>query len=65
MQSLVAHITMARLLCYLMQMVNRCYGRSEDGSETYSVKPHDLENFKLIIDRFGTDWSKVDNAEDR
>jgi hypothetical protein len=30
-----------------------------DGSETYSVKPHDLEDFKLIIDRFGTDWSEV------
>lgn len=30
-----------------------------DGSETYSVKPHDLEDFKLIIDRFGTDWSKT------
>lgn len=31
-----------------------------DGSETYSIKGHDLEDFKLIIDRFGTDWSKVD-----
>lgn len=31
-----------------------------DGSETYSIKPHDLEDFKLIIDKFGTDWSKVD-----
>lgn len=31
-----------------------------DGTETYSVRPHDLEDFKLIIDRFGTDWSKVD-----
>lgn len=31
-----------------------------DGSETYSIKEHDLEDFKLIIDRFGTDWSKVD-----
>lgn len=31
-----------------------------DGSETYSIRPHDLEDFKLIIDRFGTDWSKVD-----
>ena len=31
-----------------------------DGTETYSVKPHDLEDFKLIIDRFGTDWSKTD-----
>lgn len=31
-----------------------------DGSETYSVKPHDLEDFKLIIDRYGTEWDKVD-----
>lgn len=31
-----------------------------DGTENYSIKPHDLEDFKLIIDRFGTDWSKVD-----
>lgn len=31
-----------------------------DGTETYSIRPHDLEDFKLIIDRFGTDWSKVD-----
>jgi hypothetical protein len=36
-----------------------------DGSETYSIKQHDLEDFKLIIDRFGTDWSRVDNAENR
>lgn len=31
-----------------------------DGSETYSIKGHDLEDFKLIIDRFGTDWSEVE-----
>lgn len=31
-----------------------------DGTETYSIKPHDLEDFKLIIDRFGTDWSNTD-----
>lgn len=30
-----------------------------DGSENHSIKPHDLEDFKLIIDKFGTDWSKV------
>lgn len=36
-----------------------------DGTETYSIKPHDLEDFKLIIDRFGTDWSKVDEEENR
>lgn len=27
-----------------------------DGEETYSVTPHDLMDFKIIIDRFGTDW---------
>lgn len=31
-----------------------------DGSETYSIKQHDLEDFKLIIERFGTDWSKTE-----
>ena len=31
-----------------------------DGSETYSIKQHDLEDFKLIIERFGTDWSKIE-----
>lgn len=31
---------------------------NSDGSETYSILPHDLEDFKIIIDRFGTDWSE-------
>lgn len=30
-----------------------------EGDEIYSVRKHDLEDFKLIIDRFGTDWSNV------
>ena len=30
-----------------------------DGDEIYSVKKHDLEDFKSIIDRFGTDWAKT------
>lgn len=30
-----------------------------DGTENYYIKPHDLEDFKLIIDKFGTDWSEV------
>lgn len=29
-----------------------------EGEEIYSVRKHDLEDFKIIIDRFGTDWSK-------
>lgn len=33
-------------------------GIEKDGEdEKYFVKPHDLEDFKLIIDRFGTEWS--------
>lgn len=29
-----------------------------DGDEIYSVRKHDLEDFKLIIDKFGTEWSR-------
>lgn len=32
---------------------------NEDGTEVYTTKPHDLEDFKLIIDRFGTEWDRV------
>lgn len=28
-----------------------------DGDELYSVKKHDLEDFKAIIDQYGTDWA--------
>lgn len=28
-----------------------------EGKEVYSIKPHDLEDFKYIIDNYGTDWS--------
>lgn len=31
----------------------------EDNSETYYCKEHDYQDFKIIIDRFGTDWSRV------
>lgn len=34
-----------------------------DGDENYSVRKHDLEDFKLIIDKFGTDWSNVARKE--
>lgn len=32
---------------------------TEDGQEKYSIRPHDYEDFKIIIDRYGTDWSKA------
>lgn len=31
----------------------------EDGSESYFCRKHDYEDFKIIIDRYGTDWSKT------
>lgn len=34
-----------------------------DGDENYSVRKHDLEDFKLIIDKYGTDWSNVARKE--
>ena len=30
-----------------------------DGQEKYGINPHDYEDFKIIIDRYGTEWSKV------
>ena len=31
----------------------------EDGTEKYFVKPHDYEDFKIITDKYGTDWGKI------
>lgn len=36
---------------------------NSDGTETYNIVPHDLEDFKLVIDRYGTNWSKTDDEE--
>jgi len=30
------------------------------GEDSYYVRPHDLEDFKLIIDLYGTDWSRTE-----
>lgn len=35
-----------------------------DGSEKYTTNPHDLEDFKLIIERFGARWSEIDSSEE-
>lgn len=34
----------------------------KDGEERYYIRPHDLEDFKYIIDRFGTAWSEVNGG---
>lgn len=31
----------------------------KDGEEKYSINPHDLEDFRYIIDRFGSHWDEV------
>lgn len=31
--------------------------QAPDGSENYNIIPHDLEDFKTIIDKYGTEWS--------
>lgn len=30
-----------------------------DGTEEYTIRPHDYEDFKIIIDRYGTEWGVV------
>ena len=30
---------------------------ADDGGESYNIIPHDLEDFKTIIDKYGTEWS--------
>lgn len=32
-----------------------------DGTETYSIQKHDLEDFKVIVDKFGLEWIKIQN----
>ena len=34
---------------------------NSESDESYYVKPHDLEDFKYMIDTYGTDWDKVDD----
>lgn len=33
--------------------------KKADGSESYSIVDHDIEDFKLILDKYGTDWSRT------
>ena len=37
---------------------------NSQGDEVYSIVPHDLEDFKVIIDRFGTEWISVAEGEE-
>lgn len=45
------------------ELLHVCIEKTEDGYENYSVRKHDLEDFKVIIDRFGTEWAKKAGAK--
>lgn len=31
---------------------------TEDGEEKFFIVPHDLQDFKIIVNRYGTDWAE-------
>lgn len=37
---------------------------NSQGDIVYSIVPHDLEDFKVIIDRYGTDWIRGTDGEE-
>lgn len=45
---------LSRLL--LHELLHVGIGEDKDGNETYHVRPHDLEDFREIVDRWGVDW---------
>lgn len=32
----------------------------ESGEEKFSIVPHDLEDFKAVVDEYGTDWAATE-----
>ena len=38
-------------------------GVGKEEMETYFVRPHDIEDFRCIIDRFGMDWNAPDGLQ--
>ena len=46
-----------RIIFHELLHVGIDVGKEEE--ETYSIRPHDFEDFKILIDRWGTDWANV------
>lgn len=40
----------------LHELLHVGIGYDRDGNEVYSVTPHDLEDFRECVDRWGVDW---------
>lgn len=45
-----------RVLIY-HELLHVVIGNNKDGEEVYRCLPHDLEDFRAIVDAFGADWS--------
>lgn len=45
------------------ELLHICIESGNDGEEKYSVHPHDIEEFRTIIDRFGLDWQMPEWSE--
>ena len=53
-----AHMTERQLEILLFhELLHIGIEPADDGGENYAIVPHDLEDFKTIIDKYGTDWS--------
>ena len=38
--------------------LNHCsVGENKDGEPVYTIVPHDVEDFRVIIERYGADWA--------
>ena len=55
----IASFTQEQLRILLFHELLHVGIRQDGDDESYFIQPHDLEDFKLIIDRYGTDWNAV------
>lgn len=45
--------------------LNHCFvGENKDGEPVYTILPHDVEDFRVIIERYGADWADNIYVED-
>lgn len=45
--------------------LNHCFvGENKEGEPVYTILPHDVEDFRVIIERYGADWADNIYMED-
>ena len=47
-------VHLSRLLFH--ELLHVGIGEDKDGNEVYSIVPHDMEDFRKCVDRWGVDW---------